>query len=511
MDASPRNGNIDRPPRRFPPLEILVLALLAARLLAWAFLLPPWNGFDEPFHQGYVETCAEAPGWHAFESAKLPARLIEGMRAWPLYSGYAEQFGARSYGDASPHPVPPTVAGGNYEMLQSPAYYVAAGYLLRLFPALPAIAELYLLRCVNALLAFFVGLLTLHAARRNGFERRSWMAPAVLAFVPGFTLGLVRVSNDALCALLMTIAVGLSLSRADGSARRPVAAAAAAGFAPWAKLYGLAALPALAIDALRSGEKNRVLRFVLLLLPPAALAYFSRRINGSAVSLLEILSRPKPVRLLDVPWLRDVWTIGKTHLWVSGMSALVFSSAIYAALIAGLASCVYLTMREVAGSGNPESRRNLFQIGAPILFFLVALGYLAWKNFERFREPGGVGGWYLWSLALPEALLLTWGISRRPGSVGPTVLFGAFLLLTAAGDLVFFSEVSGRLTTGAGNRHVRGIAGARLTDLVPAFFHSRPAGAAWTAITFAGLSWLLGLVVLASGARQGASPETSRS
>jgi hypothetical protein len=336
------------------------------------------------------------------------------------------------------------------------------------------------------------------------------MAVGILAFVPGFSLALVRVSNDALCALLMTIAVGLSLRRADGSAARPVASAAAAGFAPWAKLYGLAALPALAVDALRRGERNRATRLALIVLPPAALAFFSRRINGSAVSLLEILSHPKPVRFFDVPWLRDAWTIAKTHLWVSGMSALVFSNAVYIVLLAALASCVYLTMSEVAARGNPESRRNLLQMGAPILFFLVALGYLAWKNFERFRQAGGVGGWYLWSLALPEALLLTWGISRRPGSLGPTLLFGAFLLVTAAGDLVFFAEVSGKLLTSAGNRHVRGIGSARFSKLSSAFFHSRPAGVAWSAIALVGLSWLLGLAVLMSGVRQRADPETLR-
>jgi hypothetical protein len=336
------------------------------------------------------------------------------------------------------------------------------------------------------------------------------MAVGVLAFVPGFSLALVRVSNDALCALLVTIAVGASLWRADGSTARPVASAAAAGFAPWAKLYGLAVLPAVGINTLRRGERNRPVRLALLLLPPAALAYFSRRINGSAVSLLEILSHPKPVRLFDVPWLRDAWTIAKSHLWVSGMSVFVFSNIVYAALVAALAGCAYLTMREIAVRGNPASRRNLFQIGAPILFFLVALAYFAWKNFARFRAPGGAGGWYLWSLALPEALLLTWGLAHGARRGVATVLFSAFLLLTIGGDLVLICEVSGKLLTSAGNQHVRGIASARFSELASAFFHSRPAGAGWMAIAFVGLSWLLGLVVLGSSARKGAPPETLR-
>jgi hypothetical protein len=234
----------------------------------------------------------------------------------------------------------------------------------------------------------------------------------------------------------------------------------------------------------------------LLLLPPAALAYFSRQINGSAISLLEILSHPKPVKVGDVPWLRDAWTIAKSHLWISGMSFIVFPTVVYLLLVAGLAVGVFLTVSNISRRGDTVARRNLFLLAAPIAFFILALGYFSWKNFALYRAPGGAGGWYLWAMALPEALLLTWGLSRRPGSLGPTLFFGVFLLVTAAGDLALFSEVSGRLLTSAGNRHVRGIGSARLSELAAAFFHSRPAGAAWTAIALVGTSWFLGLVVL---------------
>lgn len=495
------------PARRFSPLEILVLAFLAARLLAWAFLLPPWNGFDEPFHQGYVEVCAESPGWHAFQSERLPERLLEGMREWPLYPKYAEQFGARSYGEADARPAPDRAPDRNYEMLQSPAYYVFAGLLLRSLPRLSPIAELYVLRCGNGLLAFLAGVLTLVAARRIGLGRRAWMAVAFLAFVPGFSLALVRVSNDALCAIVLSAALGASLARVDGTFRRPVAAAAAAGLAPWAKLYGLAGIPALAIETGKRGEKNRGVRLALLLLPTAVLAAFSRRIHGSAVSLLEILSHPKPVRVLDVPWLRDAWTVAKTHLWVSGMSSYVFPNAVYIVLLAGLAVCASLTVRRAFGRGDPISRQNLFRIVSPIVFFLVALGYFAWKNFARFRAPGGAGGWYLWAMALPEALLLTWGLAGAANRAA-TVVFAAFFLLTIAGDLALFGEVSGRLSTGTDNAHIHGFGAETLSEVWTAFFRSRPAGVAWAALAFVAISWCLGLVVLGLGARKkGASIE----
>ena len=502
--GEPQNSRTEGDGRRggVSPIELIVLAFLAARLLAWAFLLPPWNGFDEPFHQGYVEVCAEEPGWHSYLSAALPARLLTAMRERTLYPKYAREFGAPAWGEerASPGSVPAN-ADRNYEMLQSPGYYVAAGFLLRALPSMPPDAELYVLRGVNALLAFLVGVLTLAAARRMGFGGGSWMAVAVLAFIPGFSLSLVRVSNDALCALLVAIAVGASLEAADGR-RRPVTAAAAAGLAPWAKLYGLAAVPGLVIEALRKGERRRIVRLALLIAPAALLAYFSRKLNGSAVSLLEILSRPKPARLAEVPWLRDAWTIAKSHLWVSGMSSLVFGNAVYALLVAGLAGCVYLTMKTVSAEEHDRSFRNFFRLAIPIAFFVPALAYFAWKNFARFHEPGGAGGWYLWAMALPEALLLTWGLAARVRGLAAWLLLAAFFLTTIAGDLVLFAEVSGRVLTGAGNRHVRGIAPARLSDLTAAFVGSRPAFAAYAAMALVAASWILGAVVLVAGWRR---------
>jgi hypothetical protein len=113
-------------------------------------------------------------------------------------------------------------------------------------------------------------------------------------------------------------------------------------------------------------------------------------------------------------------------------------------------------------------------------------------------------------MALPEALLLAWGLAGGARRGAATALFAAFLLLTIAGDLVIFSEVSGELLTGAGNQHVRGIGAAGLSELSAAFFHSRPAGAAWAAATFAATSWLLGILVLAARARSGATEGGSR-
>jgi hypothetical protein len=480
-------------PERLRPLsriEILLLLFLAGRLVAWAFLLRPWGGFDEYAHHGYVETWAEQPRWRRFESVYVPDRLVLAERGW-------RTRGQAPEGTAAPPIDPPFPARrGNYETLQAPAYYLGAGTLIRLLPSLSPVAELYVLRLANAALALLVGLATLAGARRIGFGARAWLPVALLGFVPGFAIALVRVSNDALCAFCLAIGIGASLEDSRGR-RRPLLAAAATGAAPWAKLYGVAGIPGVLARALRRGERHRAVSAALLLLPVAALALLSRRIHGSAIALAEVLTRPGPVAFRDVPWLRDAWTVVKTHLWVSGMSVRVFPTAVYVVLAAGLAACAIAAA--ASGTFEGRDRRNPASLAIPVAVFVAALAYFAKKNFASYRSPGGVGGWYLWAMALPEALLLALGFVRGPrGRRWFPILLSGFLILTVAGDLALFAEPSGLLATT--NGHISGLRGS-FAGVAEAFRRTRPAPAAIAAEIAAPLSWILGVWGVAAAFR----------
>ena len=100
-------------------------------------------------------------------------------------------------------------------------------------------------------------------------------------------------------------------------------------------------------------------------------------------------------------------------------------------------------------------------------------------------------------MALPESLLLAWGLSRRerlPAAFG--LLLGSLLLLTAAGDGVLFLEASGRLVTTPGNHHLLGVEPVAARRFLSAFLESRPRPAAIAALLLAPASWLTGLVFL---------------
>ena len=183
--------------------------------------------------------------------------------------------------------------------------------------------------------------------------------------------------------------------------------AAAAGFAPWAKLYGWAVIPKFAWNHIRPGPRplRRAAVLVLLIFPAFTLAWLSWRIS-TAVSLLENLQHPTDVGFADVPWLKDAWTVLKTHIWISGMSNLVFPTAVDVGLSLAFAVLLVTGLRSIATSKDSTARALAPELVAPVVFFGIALAYFAYRNFALNRGAGGFGGWYVWSLALPESLLL---------------------------------------------------------------------------------------------------------
>jgi len=306
------------------------------------------------------------------------------------------------------------------------------------------------------------------------------------------------VSNDALCAVLLSIALLASITHARRSGRRSWLSGASAGLSPWAKLYGWAAIPGLAWNEIRRRPWNSGTAAFLgiLFLPGLALGWLTWKINGHPVSLLENLKHPGSPSILAVPWLDDAWTMIKTQIWMSGMSDIVFPTPVYLVIAAALG---YLLLRAIRPDpAIPRtSADRISDLVVPILFFALALAYFAYRNFALSGGPGGAGGWYLWSMALPESLLLTWAAARapRPRTIFRGTLTVLFVLLIA-GDLILFAEPSGRLILTTPTHHFRGVMAAPLSTFVSSFRSSRPAWCVGLAIALAGASWTAGAIAL---------------
>lgn len=473
-------------------LERTLLLTILLRLFATVFLVPPFSGFDEPYHLGLVVDCRDRVHFPDFLETALPTDFADGVRRWPLPPAYAHELGGTPWGRTPQKGPAPAARLENYETQQAPLFYIVAGRIAALVPVRSAVGLLYLFRSINALLAFGVAILAWTGARALGFGERAWLPLAVLAFVPGFALALSRVSNDPLAALLMSVAVVGTLRAAGPS----LGGALAAGFAPAAKLYGWAALILPVGRALRRRDRRGVAIAAALVLPGVAVAAWAWSRNGNPLPLQENLRDVASAAPWEVPWLRDVWTIAKTHVWVSGMGFHVFPTSVHvlaALVLLGLAGLTVAVVRR-----DPGLRAPVGALAAPLALFGAALGYHAWRNYSYFRDSGGTGGWYLWAAALPEALFLTLGLSRRRRLTGVAAGLTLFLVLTAAGDVALFLEGIGALLETGAHHRIAGVADTPLWVLVGTFLASRPRPAALLALVLVPLSWVSAARVVAS-------------
>jgi hypothetical protein len=447
------------PPRRLVHLFVLVAGL---RLLAWALLLPPWSGYDEPFHHSLVLDQAEHLQWPAFRQTRVRPELVAETRRWPISGPY--RFLSESE--------------TNYETQQSPAYYWIAGLALRPFRAAPSIATLYALRLGNAALALLAIVVTAGTARRL-FGDRDWLPVAYAALVPGLGLALTRVCNDALAAAAISLAVAGSL----GASRWWTLAA---GIAPWAKLYGGAALPGAAwpID----GERRLawLARAGTIAGPVLLFLFFSWRVHGRFLPIQEDLHPRASVGLAEVSWTRNLWTIAKSHVFFSGMPVRVFPKPVYAIALSIVAAALFWTWRR-----GRRDRRALALLCLPLLLFWVALLYHSWRTTAFFRSAGATGGWYLWAMLLPESLLVTWGLatSARECRLPVAAALSFFLLLTAMGDVSLVLADGGGLVVLRDT--VVGVRSKAVAAATAAFLRSRPSFVAGGAIAVAIASWVL--------------------
>ncbi|MGE5412898.1 MAG: hypothetical protein ACM3NW_01890 [Syntrophomonadaceae bacterium] len=449
---------------RGPSLEAVFLAALVLRAMAWVFLLPPWAGFDEAFHQSYALDQAERLRWPGFGGVTLREDVAREVRRWTLL----EENRRLAAG------VP------NYETQQSPLYYWASGLCLRALPGLEPLPGLYLLRLGNAALLLASAVLTARAARRL-FAGSAWLPVAYLALLPGLGVALCRVSNDALATLLISIAVAATLP--EVSARFAAAGALAAGLSPWAKLYGLASIPGSVLAALRG--RSRVLRLGLAVLPAIALLSLSRVVLGRIFPLQENLVKGSDAGLLEVPWWKDLWSLAKTHVFVAGVPSLVFPKPVYLIALAALAFAAIRTL----GCWRREGSTLVF-LAMPLVLFVLSLLYHAWRSYSAVREPGGTGGWYFWSMLLPESLFMTWGLARRPAPARwrtPALAF--FVALTAAGDAILLGLPSNSLVVRG--QEVFGFRAPSLAAIGEGLVASRPPVVAALAVAFTLGSWAL--------------------
>ena len=411
----------------------LLVALVVVRGVVTLCIVPPFEGWDEYQHVGYVERMRQGAGRPVLGEAMVPPALMTRVVEFPqphtaLGDGLA-RFGAVGYAEfwarhdsRGPHAPAAVFRGGDqalYQAQHGPLYYRLAAPL---FAALGGVNDLR--RSVAGLRLANVGLtagavaLGLGLLRRiTHSERHAALLVLPLAMHPLFLLNGARVANDALGVLLATVAVGLGMTLALGQGRLgrragwcAVGLGVAAGLAAQAKATNLALVPFAAACWLAyivrerrqvSLHPGRAL-LVGVVLAAGFLAvessdlWFNLRHHGLPTAMQEALVNRRngrtPTDLLRTAatfrWGREVELLWARELFFKGgwsfLRTSIQATLGYQFLVKlGLAGWAVWAIRRLAARrwpGTPQSRDHapvFVATAVPGLFAVLVLGYTA--------------------------------------------------------------------------------------------------------------------------------------
>lgn len=213
-------------------IRLLLVGLVVCRGLVWLCVLPPFEGWDEYQHVGYVQHVAETGEAAILGETNAPRSLLVAQAEFPQSPIGRESlrpFGLRNFSnywttprDASiAEAVGPDVVIPLYQAQHGSLYYRIAAPFYTLAGGVDHLrVSVGVLRLLN--LAFIVAAvwLALGVVGRLVVDARlASLFGLLIATQPLFLINGVRVANDALGVLLATIVVALGLTWRDAEDR----------------------------------------------------------------------------------------------------------------------------------------------------------------------------------------------------------------------------------------------------------------------------------------------------
>lgn len=421
-------------PKHLGLAALLLYGCLNATL--YVSLMPLWEGFDEPFHYGYVQSLSR---WHALPAigrTPLPAEVEESLalapashivqRNLPGARSFAEYFALPADARRSLHAQldrlvmnsPPPAGGGmNYEAQQPPLAYALLAPADRLWANVPLPVRIWRLRLLAALFAVLVtGAFTWLLAGELSIGR-PWREIAVFLVLSSqmFYATTAHIANDWLAVPLMAafgwaavrfalrpeprraatcgliLAAGL-LAKASFLALLPVAAGLLLTRRP-RSLRNAAALALALLPALPWYARNLVLyhRLSGLIEPP----------GGAGASVLL-----KAAWQLD--WLRADAVLLRSSCWMGNNSNLMLSGTTVNLMLALLAAGALLYLRRVHRRGCAAEGPVL----AALAWFAAGLAYATVLNFVQCEGvAASAAPWYAFGVVPWLACLLVLGLA----------------------------------------------------------------------------------------------------
>lgn len=441
---------------------VLVYGILNAIL--YASLLPLWDGWDEPFHYGYVQRLSHRGDFPVLRKTMLSAEIKQSMllvpashlvkRNLPFVTSFDEYFGKPAAERAalreqlerlSPETASADSDIWNYEAQQAPLAYLLLAPVDRLFSRVKLLNRAFLLRLLCGIVsAVATGLLTVELAGMLGLPEIFQVAALFLVLSSQvFYASTTHIANDWLAIPLFTWVVIRSIRfyQAPG-AGNALMFAVALGAGLLTKAYFLSLLP-FAAGCLVVMVWRRKVSWMQTGLFCAALGVIAAPWYVRNLRLYQDLSGMQettggaPLRVLAsaawrLPWGEALMTTLRSTMWSGNNSSNTFSSTVIGGMIALLAVALglYVAQRFRQRVSTPEEL-----VIAAVLAYSLGLAYKGvvtfWATSGEWMIPAQ---WYVEALAPAVLCLLVAGLARsgRAGRVvGVAMLWLWFYVMSA--------------------------------------------------------------------------------
>jgi hypothetical protein len=441
---------------------ILIVLFGLANGFLYSCLLPLWDGFDEPYHYGYVNSLSTGRGFPVLGKTTLSQEIEESFRLTPLPHVLSRAFPGsysldkwlalseteRSANRNALATLPRTLwrqpsEAQNYEAQQAALAYVVLAPVDWLLSAVPLTARILMLRLAISLAStFLLACASIALFQAMGLER--WfrnLALFGLFATPMTWAAISHVGNDWLAIPLSTSFLAVLVTLVTRSGKQPatwLAILLSAGLLT--KAYFLAFAPILVAALMREVmlRKLRPVTGLTIAAIPLAVAgpWYLRNLMlyGSASGTQESVAGVGMFRTVQafphINWIVSVARLARAGIWTGNWSYISFPRApLNVLLIMASISLAIL----IAGRRKLASAERWVLITCGV--FLVAMAYqlaAMWaftNGTSAEAEP-----WYLQCIAPGFLSLVALGL-QRGAKAGR--LLARLLAITAAGISVF--------------------------------------------------------------------------
>lgn len=419
--------------RALPPAltNCLLLAFAGVQAILYSSLMPLWEGFDEPWHYGYVQTLASGHLLPVLGQTRLSAEVQQSVRLvpvshvvqrnWPELQTFDQYFRltpeARADQRRKLEQIPRDTtenAGANYEIQQAPlAYAILApiGFVLQK-ASMPV--RILWLRIVNALLcavATFAGARYLFKSLALT-DRQCQLGSFCIFACQMYWATTAHIASD---GIALSLSIWFFAAIADGTRPTRLAIVTALGLLTKAYFLPLAAYAFFFI-----GWKRIAL--VLAIAGP----WYARNLflyhNLTGLLMAGIPWYVALTGLTKVPWAHTIPYMLRATLWTGNNSFTTFNSFTLNLL---------LTLFAIGcGAGLLPCTRAFARLLGAMAIFSAAVIYVVGNDvILQHGTSAGAEPWYTLPLLPPIVAIAIRGASRfRPLAIG-FVLLSAYICI----------------------------------------------------------------------------------